>query len=134
MGYDAYITRAPHWIDSEGYEIERNEWLDLIESDGELHLAPEYGQCFAVFGDAATSSQRWLDWAQGNVFTKNPDETTLRKMLDLAERLNAKVQGDEGETYIGVSPLRWIDPEGTMHSTAQRPWYQRLFGGGSVRR
>ena len=31
--------------------------------------------------------------------TKNPDAPTIRKMLQIASALNAKVQGDDGEFY-----------------------------------
>jgi uncharacterized heparinase superfamily protein len=33
------------------------------------------------------------------VFTKNPDRAILAKLLQLAQRLEARVQGDEGEFY-----------------------------------
>jgi hypothetical protein len=43
--------------------------------------------------------EAWLDWFDGNISTKNPDEPLLHKMVDIAARLDAKVQGDDGELY-----------------------------------
>ena len=41
----------------------------------------------------------WLDWDHGDIYTKNPDEPILAKMLLIASALGAKVQGDDGEFY-----------------------------------
>jgi hypothetical protein len=41
----------------------------------------------------------WIWHSQGNVVAKNPDDEILRKMLELAARLSAQVQGDKGELY-----------------------------------
>lgn len=39
-------------------------------------------------------------WFQdGELWTKNPDETALERMIALANALDARVRGDEGETY-----------------------------------
>lgn len=39
-------------------------------------------------------------WYQdGELWTKNPEEWQLDVMIALAKRLNARVRGDEGETY-----------------------------------
>ena len=41
----------------------------------------------------------WLEWFDGYIYTKNPDEPILSKMLEIATALGAKVQGDDLETY-----------------------------------
>jgi hypothetical protein len=41
----------------------------------------------------------WFDLHHGNVVVKNPDREIRRKMWRLAERLRAKVQGDDREYY-----------------------------------
>jgi len=35
---------------------------------------------------------------------KNPDEAILSKMCAIAEKIGARVQGDEGEYYLEHSP------------------------------
>jgi hypothetical protein len=43
----------------------------------------------------------WLNWRDGNVYSKSPDEPIMDKMVAIAKALNAKVQGDDGEVYLG---------------------------------
>jgi hypothetical protein len=42
-------------------------------------------------------SLAWLDQDNGEVVAKNPDEEILRKMHQIAQVLDARVQGDDGE-------------------------------------
>ena len=41
--------------------------------------------------------QLWF--ADGELWTKNPDDIALERMIALANALGARVRGDEGETY-----------------------------------
>jgi hypothetical protein len=41
----------------------------------------------------------WFDYRHGEVVVKNPDDEILGKMRQIAERMGAKVIGDEGESY-----------------------------------
>jgi hypothetical protein len=41
--------------------------------------------------------QLW--WDDGQLWTKNPDDAALERMIGLADALGARVRGDEGETY-----------------------------------
>lgn len=101
MGYDIHITRAEDWAQNEGFEISADEWLKIIEEDPELSLEGVNGPYFAVWTGESTYPDPWFDWSGGNVYTKNPDEPMIEKMISLAQRLNGKVQGDDGEVYPG---------------------------------
>jgi len=48
----------------------------------------------------------------GNIDSKNPDEEIRRKMWRIAQRLNARVQGDDGEFYdeIGNGAYEELEP------------------------
>jgi hypothetical protein len=98
-GYKVHITRAEHWAKNEGCEIPASEWHDLVKGDPELRLACANGPHFAVWNTNAGQPGGWLDWNNGNITTKTPDEQLLAKMIEIAERLGAKVQGDDGELY-----------------------------------
>lgn len=114
MGYDLHITRAAHWADNDDTQISRREWLGIIQADPELTLLPGTGPCFAVWSGPSHLVEPWLDWLAGNVYTKNPDSALLRKMIRVAERLGARVQGDDGELYTGDEPLDDdVDTSGT---------------------
>jgi len=96
MGYDLHITRRRRWTD-EGQDIAAEEWLACVHADPELRLVPGNGPCFAEWSGAAEPG--WLDWSHGCVFTTHPDAALIGKMVAIAGRLGAHVQGDDGECY-----------------------------------
>lgn len=59
----------------------------------------------------------WFDFRSGNVTVKNPDEEIKNKMIDIAIRLNAKVQGD-GETYDSKTLAT------DKQSRKEKPWWR----------
>jgi hypothetical protein len=105
MGYDLHITRAEDWSDPHGAHIALEEWLAVATADRELVAIPENGDAFFGLGSGADDAAGWFDWSQGNVYTKNPDEHVLAKMLTLASSLAARVQGDDGEFYDSPADL-----------------------------
>jgi hypothetical protein len=104
MGYDLHITRREHWSD-EGAAISAEEWLEYVRSDPELQITGENGPFFADWSGCSKNPEPWLDWLDGDVFTKNPDRALVEKMLSIAQKLNARVQGDDGELYTDSSEV-----------------------------
>jgi hypothetical protein len=98
MGYNFHITRRVIWSD-EGNDITSDEWLALVSSDPELHLQPENGPFFAIWTAAYSFVPYWLNWENGQIETKNPDDLLIDKMVNISHKLHAVLQGDEGETY-----------------------------------
>lgn len=100
MGYDLHITRKKLWFDK-GDDISEDEWLCYVKSDKELKIKTESGACFTNWSGECSYGKgtAWFDWNQGNIYTKNPDNFILKKMLLMAKVFNAKVQGDDGEVY-----------------------------------
>lgn len=116
MGYDVHITRKENWFDESGPTIGIDEWKALVQSDPDMRLD---GYASAVVGDGSvlridsaglavwtahkgsgvSGNVAWFDFRQGNVVVKNPDGEILRKMWQLAQLLESKVQGDECEVY-----------------------------------
>ncbi len=45
------------------------------------------------------ATMAWFNFSGGEIKVKNPDTEILKKMWAIAQRLFAKVQGDEGEIY-----------------------------------
>ena len=103
MGYDLHITRAENWSDSEETPITKCEWEAVIAADQELRADPDnerFQKLDAIWIDPVSGNDRgWFAWSDGEISTKNPDRAQLTKMLQIAERLGAQVQGDEGEKY-----------------------------------
>lgn len=106
MGWEVHMTRAAHWPDSDRHPITAEEWLAAVATDPELRLDAANGPYFAVWsGPCSYPEGGWFDWAGGCVSTKRPDRAILGKMLQLAARLGARVQGDDGEEYTDASQL-----------------------------
>jgi hypothetical protein len=98
MGYDLHITRRRQWTDP-GDDITSDEWLAYVARDPELTLSAENGPHWATWSGVSELSEPWLDWDDGNVYSKNPDDSLRRKMSAVATALHARVQGDDGEFY-----------------------------------
>jgi len=118
MGYDIHITRKDHWTDdTNSGDISLDEWKDFVGKQPDLRLdnyaeaqLPD-GDTLRVdsdglvvwtkySGDGKDGNHAWFDYSDGCIIVKNPDEEILKKMSLIADQLNAKVQGDDGELYI----------------------------------
>jgi len=111
MGYDLHITRRKDWSDDEP-DISLAEWEAYVAGDPELQLTGiaetptpdgllQYKNPGLAVWTAHPSGQVWFDLRDGGIAVKTPDEVTIEKMVSIARRLNARVQGDDGETYSG---------------------------------
>jgi hypothetical protein len=118
MGWEVHITRADHWTESEQRPITSTEWLAIVATDSELRIDDDNVPHFAVWsGQFSYPDGAGFDWSDGCVTTKNPDRAILGKMLELAAKLGAKVQGDDGEVYNVAEEL----PES---AETWRPWWR----------
>ncbi len=104
MGYEIHITRAEFWAENEGHEITLDEWLRYVESDSEVQRDPQNSPAdFLFLANPKEASPLW--WSRGEVYTKNPDKPTVQKMIEIAQKLGARVQGDDGEFYDDTSKI-----------------------------
>ena len=117
MGYELHITRKENWFDEEGsLQISIDEWYQLLSDDKEMRLdgfaeaTASNGETVRVeskglsvwtkySGNGQDGNYAWFDYSNGSIVCNNPDDEIINKMLDVAQKLNAKVQGDEGEIY-----------------------------------
>jgi hypothetical protein len=127
MAYEFHITRRPFW-DDEGPEITADEWLRYVRSDPELELLESEGAHFVLWNGPSKIAEPWLDWLEGEVYTEDPDRALVDKMIAIAQKLKAEVQGDDGETYADSSDV--IDPgEENAKATKKKPFWKKLLGG-----
>jgi hypothetical protein len=84
MGYDLHITRAKSWALNSNDRISADEWLAYVEKDRELSLSRDGGPYFAKWTGKSKLNEPWLDWHDGNIETKNPDEALIDKMVAIA--------------------------------------------------
>jgi hypothetical protein len=111
MGYELHITRAKSWAQNTKHRISVEEWLAYVAKDPELSLSRENGPYFVKWSGKSKLNETWLDWHDGNIETKSPDEALIDKMVAIARELGATVQGDDGEIYqSGHEPPRHPQP------------------------
>lgn len=79
--------------------ITSDEWLNVARGDPELELIAECDPYVVGWLRDSSDSGTYFEWHGGNIYTKNPTKQAIMKMEELARRLRAKVQGDDGEVY-----------------------------------
>jgi len=99
MGYELHITRKKDWSDENGPKITVEDWLAYIATDPQLRLDATSKSYTVRLDMRSKYPDPWLAWFEGDLYTKNPDEQILAKMLQIASVFGAKVQGDDGEIY-----------------------------------
>jgi hypothetical protein len=99
MGYDVYITRKKSWFEETGPAITKEEWLAYAASDRGLRVESAGKTHCVILNIQCAYPDPWLDWRDGNIYTKNPDDAIRTRMVQIAAALGAKVQGDDGEIY-----------------------------------
>jgi hypothetical protein len=88
MGYHVAIIRA--------VPITKDEVVALACDSEEWKYDPEQN---ALVSRHDTTEAAALWFSDGELWTKNPTEELITKMITLAEKLKARVRGDELETY-----------------------------------
>jgi hypothetical protein len=111
-----HITRREHWSDKKHYNrISLLEWKLYVNTDPELKMINEVrfrfqGELFIIRDEGlstwtpyknlfAYSQKVHFHHDNGNIDVIEPDQRTIRKMIEIALKLDAKVQDDEGEYY-----------------------------------
>jgi len=135
MGYELHITRQTDWFDEDpDLKISPDEWKNYVHGDPEMRLDNycetklEDGRILRIdevgisvwlsyTGNGLNGNYAWFSYSDGNINVKSPDDEILKKMLLIAERLNAKVLGDDGERYPN---------EGIIISARkpEKPWWK----------
>jgi len=123
MGYNLYITRRDKTLmPTKDSEIALEEWNRWVESDPELRFDESLGEHTAFWSGRSDLEIPWLQWGDGCIETKNPDDALIAKMVSIAEALGASVRGEGGERYGGP-----FEPEPIERPTILqrlRSWWQ----------
>lgn len=121
MGWELHIVRTEHWFDSANDPISSEEWLQLVDSDDELSIDHKNGDFYAIWSGQSEHDEPWLDWNDGRISTKHPDEALYCKMLQIADKLNAVVVDEDDHKYLLSSDLMnpsWVNSSSTGKKTS----------------
>jgi hypothetical protein len=109
MAYSLHITRQKINFDRKPeFEISDSEWDSFIQQHPEFKLVDsiiENGLELKLKNTkiakwtAPNGKNIWFKLYKGNISVVGPDETTVKKMKEIASSFHAKVQGDDGEFY-----------------------------------
>jgi hypothetical protein len=109
MGYEVHIVRLNDFDNSEEESnIQIDEWKDLVNNDKELTWQQysgvegetDFEYCYWLSHPEIDESNRpWFHFFRGSISTKWTDIACLWKLLQMAENLNARLRGDDGEYY-----------------------------------
>jgi len=98
-GYDAHITRKANWSDDMGPRISFTEWQRYVRSDPQVKRDPLNTKNDFIVNLPGESFPMWFNPDVGEVYTKDPSPKALMKLIEIATKLSARVQGDDGEFY-----------------------------------
>lgn len=104
MGYELNIVRQSDWSDpDEKSNITYEEWIEYANHDNELVASTSDADYYewVNYPHIEENGLPWFAYSSdsGFISTKNPDLWVIKKMIAIAEALNARVQGEEGEFY-----------------------------------
>jgi hypothetical protein len=132
MGYDLQITRKPSQLDKSP-DITVEEWLEVVENDPELThdamLHPNYPYHADWSGPGKYPC--WLDYSPATLYSpsqlysKNPTDEMIEKMVQIAKLLGAKVLGEEDEEYLGDRWVSALEMDTTTGELKGRRMYRR---------
>lgn len=142
MGYEVYITRRRDWWDdASGEAIDAGIWRSFVAGDPTMRLdgfaeatlpdgetlrieSPGLAVWTAYSGHGVNGNMAWFDHRDGNIVVKNPDEEILGHMRTIAKHLDARVQGEEGES-LDTPDTSPAHASVSTAKTPSRPWWKQ---------
>ena len=139
MGYNLYITRKDNWTEEETTNlISMNEWKQVVSADPDMRMdnkadATVNGKTIRMEEEGIAvwtayslagknGNQAWFSFDDGMITVKNPDNEIINKMLSIAKRLNAKVQGDDLEIYD--EEVYKKEEQKRINKLNKKPWWK----------
>jgi len=113
MPWSMCISRAMSHLETEQHPIEETEWRRIVEADPELvdGVDPNDGEATVFWVPDPGNSRQYnpLGLGRGAIWALRPAEKLLTKMVDLAERLQAKVLTEDGNSLRLTTNRRLVE-------------------------
>lgn len=127
MGWELHIVRTENWFDSASNPITSEEWVQLIDNDEELSIDKRNGDYFTRWSNHQAHDESWLDWDDGRIYSKQPEEALYWKMLQIAKNLGAVVVDDDDRKYLLPSDLKNPSWANTLTDNKKTPLWRKLM-------
>lgn len=98
----------------DGTPITYSEFVEAISGDAEFSLAPEsegVRKPSFVWTAGGTGSQTFFHFWTQEIAVESPSGGALKKLQELAQKLDAEVYGEEGEILSEINPLDVDSPD-----------------------
>jgi hypothetical protein len=107
MGYDLHLVRTSVWTDSEIDPIPEGAWVEVASSSLTIPtgIAVEGGP--TVYQLRPRPDAPTLQWDRGQVTVWGATDADVDDLVHLADRLDARLVGDDGESYPQAKRSRW---------------------------
>lgn len=110
MSYDLHIRRIGQALTAAEFRAyiasDPDLQLDpIVEADGHVETTSKDGSVLRVMSEGVAAwpslhePKAWFHFRRGKITVRNPDDDTIKKMKEVADRLSAVVEGDDGERY-----------------------------------
>jgi hypothetical protein len=135
MGYDLHVFRGDEWFEAE--PIPFDEWAEFVESSNDLRATGSVEATTPAGETIRMEDDGLAEWAghgkapvpvlfsDGQLVVKNPDDETIAWLVSVADRLGARVQGDDGEFYPAAGD------SGPAPGEPRQGWFRRRRRGRS---
>lgn len=101
-GYDVHITKKEFFFNG-GECISLAEWQSYVKTDPSVKVDPYNDETDFLVSIDKQVFPLWYSNDSCNLSTKNPSPEAISKMIEIAKKLKATVQGDDSEIYITPS-------------------------------
>ena len=98
-GYDLHITKKDFWADENGPCISREEWNNYVKTDSQIQRDDKNSTDDFLVSLELEQFPIWYNPDLCEIYTKNPSENAINKLIKISEVLGARVQGDDSESY-----------------------------------
>lgn len=98
MSYHLYIRKLPSKLKQEQL-ISAEEWLEIVQEDDDFSYIVDDGNSVSVIFNTADVAES-IEWNKGAIDADKPSDLLARKMILIANKLDARVVTDQGICYF----------------------------------
>ena len=98
----SYLVSILRTDEKKELSISQRELLDLVSKEDRLSVIKSGSESIELALAFHGEESVLLVWQKGRVWTKNPSAQTITYMISIAGKLEARVRGDEFETYTSA--------------------------------